>query len=120
MHQGSYACMMCDVFDTKKEVVFVSITSTKRKSRDVYEIILLSTIFQGSCHWFFQRKMALLNASLLVEEDILQIYYSKCCAKLKFQWLVCELASTKKSANSSVHKATLYRMASNFHSIKFS
>ena len=44
----------CDLVDTKKELVFVSITSTKtyevgkslvceRKSRDGYETILLST-----------------------------------------------------------------------------
>ena len=77
MHQGSYtyACVKecCVVDATKKEVVFVSITSTKthevgkfliceRKSSDRYasssqlfcEMILLSTIFQGSHHRFCQ------------------------------------------------------------------
>ena len=55
--------LKCDVVDTKKEVVFVSITSTEtyevgkslvceRKSSDGYEMILLTTIFQHSCHRF--------------------------------------------------------------------
>ena len=99
MHFTTHAYVTeCNVIDAKKELVFMSITSTKALKLAnlpfVKKIgsfswlfcatILLSTIFQGSCHGFHQWEIAPLNALLLVEEDILQIYYSKCCDKLIF------------------------------------
>ena len=115
-----HACVKeCDVIDTKKEVVLVSITSTKINEVSFVKVSLL--IGMPVPHGCFVRQSCCSPSSKAVVTDFVsekwhhwmyhywwkKIIHSKCNDKF-----ICggkhvnKHASTKKSANSSAHKVT--------------